>query len=118
MRKPAAPADPAPHEPIKKALNKKKATSLTDNNFFKGMDQRLIDGSIHLTGFAALRVSDFNHWCDNFFMNGGFDRSCDGIKGSGSLLSRIQTGRAQDYLLFVAVGMILLFGLLHLLLGR
>lgn len=87
-------------------------------NFFRGVDQFLIDGFIHLTGFAALGLSHFNHWIDNFFINGGFDRSCDGIRGGGSLLSRIQTGKTQDYLLIVAVGAILLFGLLQFLLGR
>ena len=86
--------------------------------FFKGVDQFLIDGFLHLTGSAALGLSHFNHWIDNFFMNGGFDRSCNGIKGSGSLLSRIQTGRTQDYLLMIAVSAVVLFCLLQFLVGR
>jgi len=86
--------------------------------FFKGVDQRIIDGLLHLIGSVTLGLSHFNLWCDNFFMNGGFDRSCEGIKGSGSLLKRIQTGRAQDYLLYVAVGAILLLGLFQFLMGR
>ncbi len=83
--------------------------------FFREVDELVIDGFLSRTGWATLVLSRFNQWCDNFFLNGGFDRACDGIKGSGGQLRRVQTGRAQDYLLIAAVGAVVLYFLSRIL---
>lgn len=85
------------------------------SQFFKAVDQFLIDGFLHGTGFVTLSLSQFNQWVDNFFMNGGFDAACNGIRGGGGRLSRIQTGRAQDYLLYAAFGAFVLYLLFRVL---
>jgi len=78
-------------------------------HFFKEVDRVLIDGFLQRTGFATLALSQFNQWIDNFFINNGFDKACAGIRGGGGKLSRIQTGRAQDYLFYAAVGAVVLY---------
>ncbi|MBI4436751.1 MAG: NADH-quinone oxidoreductase subunit L [Candidatus Omnitrophica bacterium] len=84
-------------------------------SLFKTVDQVLIDGFLHLTGFASLTLSRFNQWIDNFFINGGFDKACAGIRGGGGKLGRLQTGRAQDYLLYASIGAMVSYLLFRLL---
>jgi NADH-quinone oxidoreductase subunit L len=50
-------------------------------------------------------VSDkFDEWVINF----GFDRSCDGLGRGGKWMSRLQNGRVQNYLRIIGVGLVLL----------
>ncbi|MBI4430348.1 MAG: NADH-quinone oxidoreductase subunit L [Candidatus Omnitrophica bacterium] len=78
-------------------------------SFFRAFDQLIIDGILHTVGFIALTLSTFNQWCDNFFINGGFDRSCSGILRGGETMSALQTGRIQDYLRFTALGTVFFY---------
>lgn len=84
-------------------------------SLFKAVDKDLIDGFLHLTGFATLGLSRFNQWIDNFFINGGFDKACTGIRGGGGKLGRLQTGRAQDYLLYASLGAMVVYLLFRIL---
>jgi len=76
--------------------------------FFGRFDLFVIDGILHAIGGITLVFSHFNQWIDNFFINGGFDAGCDGIREGGGLLRRIQNGRIQTYLLILSLGCIAL----------
>jgi len=76
--------------------------------FFGRFDVVIIDGVLHAIGRVALTLSNFNQWIDNFFINGGFDVSCGGIKGGSGILRRIQNGLVQNYLLILTLGSIAL----------
>ena len=75
---------------------------------FKGIDGVVIDGTLHLIVRITLGLSGFNQWIDNFFINGGFDRGCGGVRSIGSAMSRVQTGRTQDYLRYVTLGVVVM----------
>ena len=50
-------------------------------------------------------VSDqFDQWVINF----GFDKGCDGLGRGGKLMSRLQDGRVQNYLRVIGAGLVLL----------
>ncbi len=83
----------------------------------RAFDERVIDGALDFIGSATLAGSRFNHWCDNFFINKGFDRACDGVRGSGFFLSRLQRGTVQTYLRALASGAFVLYTLYLYLLG-
>ncbi len=53
---------------------------------------------------------------DRWVVNKGFDEGCDSVAGGGRLLARLQDGRVQNYLRFVAAAVAVLA--LLLLLGR
>ena len=45
-------------------------------------------------------------------INLGFDGGCDGVRGGGGLLSRLQNGRVQSYLRVIGVALAVLLLLL------
>jgi len=73
-------------------------------NLSRWIDQTILDGTLHAVGFVMLRLSGFNRWCDNFFINGGFDVSCLGILKGGRGVSRLQTGQIQRYMRYLVTG--------------
>jgi NADH-quinone oxidoreductase subunit L len=68
-----------------------------------------------LTGAASLIVVGLG-WAsrlvDEFAVNAGFDRSCEGLSRGGWLISRFQNGHVQRYLRALAVGLVFLIILL------
>ncbi len=76
---------------------------------FRIIDQFFIDGFLNIVGFFTLRLSSFNQWFDNFFINGGFDKSCEKILETGKTVSGIQTGKIQDYLRFTSLGIVVIY---------
>jgi len=77
-------------------------------SLFRGIDTVVIDGTLHFVGRLTLGLSSVNQWIDNFFINDGFDEACKGIRRTGRLMSAMQTGRAQDYLRYVTLGVVLM----------
>ena len=45
---------------------------------------------------------------DRFVIDLGFDQSCNGVSRGGKLMSRLQTGRVQNYLRVVGVALVVL----------
>lgn len=77
--------------------------------FFRLVDKLVVDGLLHAIAWVALAVSQVFRWIgDELLINGGFDAGCESVRGSGSLLSRLQNGRVQNYFAFLGVGAILL----------
>ena len=46
-----------------------------------------------------------NRLFDEYVVNLGFDKSCRGLTEGGSLISRVQNGRVQNYLRIIGVGL-------------
>jgi len=77
--------------------------------FFRLFDKIIIDGILH--GIVALTkaLSHVFRWFgDEFVINGGFDTGCESVRGSGTLLGRLQSGRVQNYFAILGVGTIIL----------
>ena len=74
-------------------------------------DRRIIDGLLHLTGRAALRLASFDRLFDIHIVNGAVDLSGVMTGELGQGLRRLQTGRLQNYLLVVFTSVVVLAGL-------
>jgi NADH-quinone oxidoreductase subunit L len=76
---------------------------------FRAFDKLVIDGVLHAIAGITKAISQVCRWIgDELLINGGFDASCEGVRGSGSLLSKIQSGKVQNYFAFLSVGTIIL----------
>ena len=73
--------------------------------FFRLVDKNVVDGALHAIAWMALGVSQVFRWGgDEFVINGGFDTGCESVRGSGRLLSKLQSGRVQDYFRVLCLG--------------
>ena len=82
---------------------------------FRFVDKVVVDGILHAIAWISWGVSQIVRWVgDEFFINGGFDTGCEGVRGSGSLFSRLQDGKVQDYFRVLSLGaaVLLLFSFL------
>ena len=62
---------------------------------------------VGLSGWAQL-----NRLLDVYWVDGGFDKSCEELASSGGLLARVQTGRVQTYLRLLALAVVVLAAIL------
>jgi NADH-quinone oxidoreductase subunit L len=76
------------------------------------LDRWLWNGAVQMASYAVIGLSWLNRLLDEYVVNGGFDGSCRGLTESGTLLSRLQSGRVQTYLRVIGVGLTVLVLLL------
>ena len=62
------------------------------------LEEQLFEGLVSVTVYGVLGISWFNRLVDEYVVNFGFDRGCDGLRKGGSRLGSLQNGRVQDYL--------------------
>jgi NADH-quinone oxidoreductase subunit L len=81
---------------------------------YQFLDLTVIDGLLH--GIARLGLwigSKLRYWFDLPVVNGAGDQLARGTRGAGTILSKLQTGKVQQYMLitlaFIVVSVILLF---------
>ncbi len=74
-------------------------------------DRGVIDGVLHGIGRGAVSVATAFRSFDLSVVNGGADALANDVKRFGRWLREIQTGRVQNYLLFVLVSVVLLAAL-------
>lgn len=72
---------------------------------------RIADGVTIAFGYVAIGFSWVNQIIDEWVVNGGFDKACDGVRGGARGLSRAQSGQVQDYLAAIALGLVVIAGL-------
>jgi NADH-quinone oxidoreductase subunit L len=73
--------------------------------FFRLVDKKVVDGALHGIAWMAWGVSQAFRWGgDEFVINGGFDTGCESVRGSSRLLSKLQSGRVQDYFRVLCLG--------------
>ncbi len=73
--------------------------------FFRLVDKLVVDGFLHALVTIALIISEiFRVVGDNFFINGGFDASCESVRLGGKILAKLQSGRVQNYFRVLGLG--------------
>lgn len=74
-------------------------------NFF---DVWIWNSAVQIVSYVVLGFSWLNHFIDSDVVNRGFDKSCDGVTLGGRIMSRLQSGRVQNYLRIVGVALTVL----------
>ena len=70
------------------------------------------NGLVQAAGYVTLGLSWVNRAIDEYVVNLGFDRGCEGIAQGGGWFSRFQTGQVQTYLRVIGVALAVLVLLL------
>jgi len=71
-------------------------------------DRSILAGTVRAAAGIATLAAWAGNLCDKFFLNRGFDGSCNALRRGGGLLSLVQAGRVQNYLRIVGVGVVVL----------
>lgn len=71
-------------------------------------DQVLWGGAVRAVSRVTTALSWASRLVDEYFVNAGFDRVCDGLGRGGGHCSRFQNGQPQRYLRAIAVGLLVL----------
>jgi NADH-quinone oxidoreductase subunit L len=72
------------------------------------LDRVLWSGLVQLASYLVVGVSWLNKFLDEKVVNSAFDEGCKRILGGGSLASRLQNGRVQDYLRVLGIALTVL----------
>ena len=72
------------------------------------LDRFVWDGVVRLMAFAVIGLSWVNRFFDEYVVNFGFDESCRRLTEGGSLMSRLQNGRVQNYLRIIGIALTVL----------
>ncbi len=75
-------------------------------------DRRVWGGAVALVQWVFGLLAQFNRFLDAEIVNGAFDKSCDEIASGGGIVARIQSGRVQAYLRYLALGVVVLAAIL------
>ena len=71
-------------------------------------DRYVLDGAIRFLSRLGEFTGVVNREADEDLINGGFDRTSEGLRGAGSTYSRVQTGDTHGYMRMIAIGFVLL----------
>jgi len=69
------------------------------------LDNWVWNGAVQLVSYAVVGLSWLNRLFDEYVVNLGFDKSCRSLTEGGTLISRLQNGRVQNYLRIIGVGL-------------
>jgi len=72
------------------------------------LDFWIWNGLVQLVSYVVIGVSWVSRFCDEFVVNLGFDESCKRLTVGGRILSRLQSGRVQNYLRVIGIGLAVL----------
>ncbi|MBI2928771.1 MAG: NADH-quinone oxidoreductase subunit L, partial [Verrucomicrobia bacterium] len=72
------------------------------------LDRWVWGGAVVAVSYVALGLSWFNRLIDEYVVNLGFDKGCEGLRGGGGRLSRMQSGQVQHYLRVIGVALAVL----------
>jgi NADH-quinone oxidoreductase subunit L len=76
------------------------------------LDHWVWNGAVQLFSHAVIGLSWLNRVFDEYVVNLGFDESCRGLTEGGTLMSRLQNGRVQNYLRIIGLALAVLVLLL------
>ncbi len=76
------------------------------------LDRRVWGGAVAGVAWLFGLWAKFNRLLDVYWVDGGFDKTCEELSSSGGLLARLQDGRVQNYLRFLAVAVVVLAAIL------
>ena len=72
------------------------------------LDRWVWSGAVQLVSYAIVGLSWVNRVFDEYVINLGFDRGCRGLTDGGGLMSRWQSGKVQNYLRVIGLGLVIL----------
>lgn len=72
------------------------------------LDRWIWGGAVWTASHVVLGLSWLAHSTDTYVVNSGFDEGCQTVDSGGKLLSRLQSGRAQNYLRLLGAAFVLL----------
>src|SRR6185312_8640600 len=72
------------------------------------LDFWIWNGVVQLVSFLIIGISWVSRFFDEFVVNLGFDESCKRLTVGGRILSRLQSGRVQNYLRAIGIGLAVL----------
>ena len=72
------------------------------------LDRWIWGGAVKLASLAVLGAAWASRFFDEFGINLGFQKGCDGFSGAGGLLARLQSGRIHDYLRVIGLALTVL----------
>jgi NADH-quinone oxidoreductase subunit L len=72
------------------------------------IDQWIFEGAVQLVSWLAIAFSSVDDFLDEHVVNAGFDDGCRRLTQGGSLMTRLQNGRVQNYLRVIGVGLTVL----------
>ena len=76
------------------------------------LDRRVWGGLVAGVAWAFRGWAQLNRLFDVYWVDGGFDKSCEELASGGGLLARVQTGRVQTYLRLLALAVVVLAAIL------
>jgi NADH-quinone oxidoreductase subunit L len=76
------------------------------------LDRRLWGGIVGLVAWLFGLWAQLNRLLDTYWVDGAFDKTCEEISSGGGLLARVESGRVQGYLRYLAVGVVVLAAIL------
>ncbi len=82
---------------------------LAFNQAIRWFDERIIDGAVNGLAFITRKVADFDALFDNLVVDGAVNGTANLVLATGAVLRRVQTGKLQNYLTLVLIGIFLLF---------
>jgi len=88
------------------------ATIIRLNAWLSGMarwfDDKVVDGIVNFTGQVTVFLGYINFIIDDTMLNDGADMLAKGTNAAGDNARRSQTGRVQDYLVLIFVGVVVM----------
>jgi NADH-quinone oxidoreductase subunit L len=75
----------------------------------KWFDENIIDGIVNGSALVMKGISTISGWIDNNVVDGLVNATATSADRAGSLLSKIQTGKIQTYLVYVVFSFLVLF---------
>jgi NADH-quinone oxidoreductase subunit L len=75
-------------------------------------DARVWGGIVAAVAWLFGRWAQFNRLLDVYWVDSGFDKTCEELSSGGGLLARMQSGRVQNYLRILAVAVVALAAVL------
>jgi NADH-quinone oxidoreductase subunit L len=76
------------------------------------LDRNLWGGMVRLVAWFFALWAHFNRRLDTYGVDGSFDKACEEISTGGGILSRVESGRVQNYLRILAVAVVALAAIL------
>jgi NADH-quinone oxidoreductase subunit L len=80
--------------------------------FCRRLDDVVVEGAIRAVSVLVVGLAWLNRLADEYLVNPGFDRGCDGLRNGGGWLARLHDGRVQTSLRVMGVALTVLLLLL------
>lgn len=77
------------------------------SNRLQKLDQKWIDGLLHLTAYSQVAFAHFIGWWDKSIIDGSVNGLATVAKGTGSITRSFSSGKIQTYILWSMLGLII-----------